>query len=149
MPKIYAPIYLLTTEAACWKCGRTQTVGALAGMQTDAPDSQSRRMVYYITSLPAELLALLVARLPRYRLHFSKTTRSEYFTNMCECGGNFGDFFLHSEPGEGFWPTVEDEARLVMIEELPLSGSFEIAADSETEGLELIFKYGTRVEGGS
>ncbi len=146
MTGIDTPIYLLTTEAACWKCHRPQTVGALAGARTDVNGRQTRLILYYIRVLPAEVLDLITARLPWYRVHFSATTRSEYYTNMCECGANFGDFFLYSEPGEGFWATSEDEARAIAIKELPLSGKFDIEADGETGGLDLLFEYGKQIE---
>ncbi len=63
---------------------------------------------------------------------------------MCECGANFGDWFLHSEPGEGgFFPTTEEEAHLIIVNELDLSEAVHVDADAIGSISALILKHGT------
>jgi hypothetical protein len=43
-----------------------------------------------------------------------------YYANICcSCGANFGDFFLHSEPGGAFCPMTEEHAVRMKITKLP------------------------------
>ncbi len=45
-------------------------------------------------------------------LHRSKTARQQYNTNFCRCRAKFGDFFVHSEPGCGFFPLDKETAQV-------------------------------------
>ena len=42
-----------------------------------------------------------------------------YYANICECGANFGDHFLFSEPRGAFFPETEAEVSRIICEELP------------------------------
>lgn len=65
---------------------------------------------------------------PRYQKHFSRLAGQAYFANLCECGANFGDFYLHSEPGGAFFPETDEIAARMTIQALPLKGEFELVA---------------------
>jgi hypothetical protein len=56
-------------------------------------------VLIYVTDLPASLLALLVDRSPRYRMHDLETAGFDYYMNRCECGATFGDHYLTGQPG--------------------------------------------------
>ncbi len=150
MTTIHPPIYLFTTQSDCWRCKRPQPVGALAGSVREEGETDiTTAMVYFITSLPDELLDLMVERLPRYRLHFSKTADREYYTDRCECGANYGDFVLHVVPGEGgLFPTLVEEANAIAVEELPLAARVEVEAGGESPSTGLILEHGRRLKSG-
>jgi len=46
----------------------------------------------------------------------------KYYANTCpKCRVLYGDFFLHAEPGAPFFPTDEEDAKLLYIKEIPIS----------------------------
>ena len=47
---------------------------------------------------------------------------------MCECGANFGDHYLYSEPGGAFFPETDEAAARMTIHPLRLEGEFELTA---------------------
>ncbi len=146
MTTIYPPIYLLSTESRCWRCGQQQTVIAVAG--SGPQEDLEPIKVHYIREMPGDLLDQVTARQPNYRLHRSRSTNSDYYTNMCECGANYGDFFLHSEPGDGgFFPTMREEAELITIEEL-LPNPVEVEFKAHSGLSPLIMEYATRKDSG-
>lgn len=58
----------------------------------------------------------------------SRTAGEAYYANTCECGANFGDFYLFSEPGGAFFPNTDDAARAIGLEPMPFSGTLKFAA---------------------
>lgn len=127
---LYPPIYLVTTTAQCWRCHTDQPVAAIGGtIPEDDLYDEGPRLVSFVTDMPDDLLDLIVERHPRYMLHRSRRANATYFTNMCRCGGNYGDFYLHSKPGAGtFWPTCGEDADLLAVHELPVDGPVELDA---------------------
>ena len=80
-----------------------------------------------------------------FKRKFSRTARSEYLANTCpKCGVMSGDFYLHSEPGGPFFPTTEEGARRLTIEEIPLPTSIRVRAGVGMGTGDLILKYGKR-----
>jgi hypothetical protein len=56
-----------------------------------------------------------------------------------------GDFYLHSEPGASFFPTEEDEAGSLTIEEVPIKGSIKVRAGLGVGVGELILEHAKRI----
>lgn len=53
---------------------------------------------------------------PTYHPSFSKTAKDTYWINHCEhCRANQGDWYLHDEPGGGFFPTNIESAMHIML----------------------------------
>lgn len=65
--------------------------------------------------------------------------------NTCGCGAHFGDFDLFSEPGGAFFPTEEAEAGQITIEELPLTGTFELDCSYGMGPGDLIFEHAKKL----
>lgn len=134
MNKVSSPIYLLRSSESCWKCGAVQEVVALAtrhlheddpdGDETDTEDEPI--ILDNISEMPQEVLDYIRAVHPRYEKRTSKTMGSAYYMNTCSCGAHFGDFYLYSEPGGAFFPDTEEQASHIAIEELPLTGTFDL-----------------------
>jgi hypothetical protein len=97
-----------------------------------------------ITKMPEAIFALMTAANSCYKLHHSHTVGAEYYANICDCGANFGDFYLFSEPGHAFFPMSVEEAAKTVITRLPLKGTFEICCAWEMSGMDFIFKHGVR-----
>jgi hypothetical protein len=70
-------LYLLTANAACWKCGRSQDVVAIAAQGLSEggepiPDTQDPRSLVVLSAIvemPSELLAFIQQRQPQYQRH--------------------------------------------------------------------------------
>ena len=141
------PIYLVTGQEECWRCGELQrAVELVAELTPSGPDDGAHlASLSNIEELPDEVLDLITERHRPFRLHRSKTAQQEYYTNFCQCGANFGDFFLHSEPGHAFFPLDEETARSMTVEELPLSGPIEVRASFGAGTEEFILAHAQRV----
>lgn len=150
--KIAAPIYLITSQEPCWRCGQPQNVVALAASNVDDgegffPPSElsAPLLLSNIVEMPASVVDAVCTRHPRYRKHLSRTIGQTYFANLCECGANFGDHYLHSEPGGAFFPETDETAARMTIQTLPLEGEFELTA-IYTQGVEdSIFTHAQRL----
>ncbi len=151
---VRAPLFLLTAPAECWKCHAEQSVIALGtqylecdGMicDTSSPGDSDLLLLSNITEMPEPVSTLLAARSTRYRKHASRTAGFAYYTNFCECGANFGDHFLFSEPNGPFFPTIDELAQRVTIETLPFKGTLEFDASWSEGGARLIHEHGRRV----
>lgn len=82
-----------------------------------------------VGSLPGPMRTFIQKRFPTFRLKYSKTTRSEYYASTCpNCGVLSGDFYLHSEPGAPFFPTTEEEAARLTVEEIPVASPVDVEA---------------------
>jgi len=49
----------------------------------------------------------------------------KYWTNICICTSNFGEFLLQFGPRGAFFPDTEEKAGLNAIEELLVNGTFD------------------------
>ena len=115
------PIYLVTGESGCWRCGATMSVVAILCENVETPD-EGPYILSNTTELPHELITFIQRRCPTYRLTYSKTVGGKYYANNCpKCGVISGDFYLHSEPGAPFFPTEKDEASSLTIEAVPVN----------------------------
>jgi hypothetical protein len=122
-------VYLLTANAACWKCGRPQDVVVIAAqglseggeLIPDTQDPGSLTILSAIEEMPPELLAFIQRRQHRYQKQYSRTAEMSYYANSCQCGALFGDHYLVSEPGGAFFP--EDRAEAARIKMTHISCS--------------------------
>jgi len=147
-----APLYLLSGETSCWKCGSEQVVIALAvadvqdedgWVNADHSEEGSEPMLLVgITSMPDNVAAYLRANHPGFCMRFSKTAGYSYYANTCKCGVIFGEFYLSAEPGAVFFPTTREEAARVLVTQLPFAGDLEFAASYSQGGIGMIFERG-------
>ena len=119
---------------------------AVAIIAPNVPDAQGETCILSnIRSLPGPMRMFIQKRFPSFRLKYSKTTESEYYANTCpKCGMLSGDFYLHSEPGGPFFPTSEEEAALLTLEEIPMEGPDEVESGWGVGTADLILKHGKR-----
>lgn len=146
--RIGSPIFLITSTEDCWRCGIPQPVIALAScsvLEADQDDEDAETsgpvILSSISRMPDEIERYLTSRFPRCQMHRSRTAGYAYFTNFCECGANFGDFYLHNEPGGAFFPTSEKEAEGMSVERLPFEGTFEFECSPGHSRGSFIFKH--------
>jgi hypothetical protein len=120
-------LYLLTANAACWKCGQPQDVVVIAAQGLSEggeaiPDTQdlgSLIILSAIEEMPSELLAFIQQRQPRYQKQYSRTAEMWYYANTCQCGALFGDHYLVSEPGGAFFPEHRADAARITMSRVP------------------------------
>jgi hypothetical protein len=122
-------LYLLTANAACWKCGKPQDVVVIAAQGLSEggepiPDTQDPRSLVALSAIaemPSELLAFIQQRQPRYKRQYSRTAEMSYYANTCQCGALFGDHYLVSEPGGAFFPEDRADAARIEMSRVPCS----------------------------
>lgn len=146
--RISSPIFLITSTEDCWRCRIPQPVIAMASCSVLEADEENGDaeisdpvILSNISRMPDEIASYLTTRFPRYQIHRSRTAGFAYFTNFCECGANFGDFYLHCEPGGAFFPTTKDEAEQMSVERLPFDGEFEFECSPSYGTGAFIFKH--------
>jgi len=136
--QVRCPLYLLRSTEPCWRCDLPQSVVALGthsllddGEGVGDPDDRlALILLSNIEAMPDAVLEYITQRNPRYVKQYSRTADSTYYANSCDCGANFGDFYLFSEPGGAFFPLSEEEAsrityhRMPFVGELPFQCSF-------------------------
>ena len=150
--RVHCPLYLVTSSEACWKCSRPQSVVALGthclmdgGNEVgESADRSDLILLTNITSMPFEIFKYIAQRNYRYMKRHSRTAGETYYANTCECGANFGDFYLYSEPGGAFFPDTDDTARAIRIHELPFTGLLEFECSYSQGGGEYILSLGQR-----
>ena len=151
--RVTAPIFLLRATESCWRCHASQEVIALAfkwhqDKDQDADEQPAEGEVLIldnINTLPKPLLDAIVSRHLHFEKRTSKTAGTAYYMNTCGCGAHFGDFYLFSEPGGAFFPTDEAEAAHITIEELPLTGTFELDCSYGMGLGDLIFEHAMKL----
>jgi hypothetical protein len=124
-----APLYLLESTEPCWKCGQPQSVIAIGSFNVECEgarigDGKNLILLSNVESMPDAVFAYVAARNNRFKKHHSYTADSTYYANTCECGANFGDFYLFMEPDGAFFPTTASAASKVIVEAMPFSGRF-------------------------
>lgn len=134
--RLKAPLYLLTSAEACYRCGATAPVVALACKefedQDDDPDeldgpTSEPVLIQSVTQMPDSLLKLIREVHPHYEKRRSRMADSEYFMNVCpNCRSHFGDFFLFSEPEGAFFPMTDEATAAITIRKLPIDQTVEI-----------------------
>ena len=124
--KILPPLYLVGMKINCWQCQHRMPVAALLAPNVEGTDNEVC-ILSDIVGLPKDILDYVQARVPSFKLKYSKTVGSRYYANTCpSCGSLSGDFYLHSEPGAPFFPTDEQEASVLYLTEIPTVGPVQV-----------------------
>jgi hypothetical protein len=152
---IHPPFYLLRSHEICWKCRAKSEVIAFAatGATDDTGDDEfeipdfSPMILKDIEELPEVLKASAVFHEPFLKKRRSNAAGIEYFMNLCPCGAPFGDYFLHSEPGHAFFPTQEEEAALIRIQEIDCASDLAFTGEFAGSIGMFIFESATFVSG--
>ena len=143
------PLYVLRTVARCPECSQAQHVYTLGcAAFHDAEDLRPVEQFHFlrrIGSVPAQVLALLKAKIPSYYLDHSEEDEPPYLMNHCRCGAQFDDDYLNGDIGAAFWPDTPEgyEAfklfRLLVDEAIPVESSYMLGGGEylDTEHAEL------------
>ena len=76
--------------------------------------------IEYVTDLSSSVVHTLERITPTYHRDGSKTADGTYWMNHCEhCGAKLGDFYLHDEPGDGFFVTTPESAADIKLYPVP------------------------------
>jgi hypothetical protein len=144
--QLSAPTYLVTGDWNCWRCGADMNVVALLCENAENPE-MGPFILSSTATLPRHVVEFVQRRCPSFRLTFSKTVGTKYLANNCpKCGVISGDFFLHSEPGAPFFPTEEDEARSLTLEQIPLTEPAAVDSGCGYGTGDLILQYARRID---
>lgn len=114
-------LYLAGIFVECWCCHKTTPVivpfspGAYFGFMNDGEPEfhylENAVRIHTPKTLPVFLQDYINQNLPFFKLGRSKTTGTTGWMNHCnQCGKLQGEFFLHSEPGEGFFLMDPEDA---------------------------------------
>jgi len=152
MLKIHCPLYLITSQEPCWKCGSSQTVVAIGthnlqdgeDVVCEVGDQTELLLLNNIASMPFKVFKYVAQRNHRYMKRHSRTAGSVYYANTCECGANFGDFYLFSEPGGAFFPETEADATSIKYHAMPFTGTLPFDCGYSQGIGELILSHGTQ-----
>lgn len=131
MTEISCPLYLLTSLEPCWKCGLCSDIVAIGtlnvknGLNKECGDENRGKLFLLknVTSMPLDVFKYIEQRNSRYMKRHFKTAGSVYYANSCECGANFGDFYLYTQLGGAFNPETESDASFIKYHEMPFSGA--------------------------
>jgi hypothetical protein len=121
---VSAPLFLISTMQPCNLCGNENMVAALATNNLSAEEEQEEEgfLLSYVEDLPAELLGEILKRQPNFAIRHSMTAGDSYFMTVCECGGQYGDHYVHKQLlNQAF--RAPDE---ITVQELPLAGTWVI-----------------------
>ena len=131
MVLVHSPSFVVGAKQDCWKCMASNEVITLATRTiAEAPgpiDFAEAGEIYllsYIEDMPAFVFQYMARLGPRYRKLFSMTAGHDYYANVCNCGANFGDWFLFSEPGRAWFPEARADISLTRAVALPFVDPF-------------------------
>ena len=150
--QVHCPIYLLTSSEPCWKCGTPQSVNAVGthGLHdgedevTEPGDKAELILLSNIVEMPFAVFKYVAQRNHRYMKRHSRTAGETYYANTCECGANFGDFYLYSEPGGAFFPDTDEAAQDIQIHTMPFTGSLKFDCSYSAGVGEYILRHARR-----
>lgn len=137
-----SPFYIVLNNRACWKCNNETSVIALAFDHLYlAEEDETGEVVWLgsedqfsffstVTFINNDARAIIERVFPFYKLGYSKTAEGRYWANHCEhCNALQGDFHLHSEPGEAFFPIEIDDCRKITL--LNVTTRFDLEIEAE------------------
>lgn len=131
--KMLAPVWLVESVSACWKCHETTRVFCLACAEVqvdedgavEGGDDGERIFISNLSVIDPRIEPMLRASAPGYALDYSKTQDARVWMNHCaRCGAKLGDFYLHEEPGGAFLPMTPEEAQFLRFKGLLEEGAF-------------------------
>jgi hypothetical protein len=150
-----SPLYLVRSFAECWKCQKEQSVIAIATRrirtsdfdQLGADGSVEPVFLTNIEAMPPAIVQYLAAVQPQFQKRRSKTMEMDYYANTCkDCGENFGDWFLFSEPEGAFFPMGAEQCKRISVAVMPFEGVFEFTCSYGGGTGEFIFAHAARVD---
>jgi len=117
---VSAPLFLISAMQPCNLCGKENMVAALAtnNLSADKEQEEDGFLLSYVEELPAELLGEILKRHPNFAIRHSMTAGDSYFMTVCECGGQYGDHYVHKQLLNQAFRTPDE----ITIQELPLAG---------------------------
>ena len=121
---VSAPLFLISAMQPCNLCGNENMVAALATNNLSAEEEQEEEgfLLSYVEDLPAELLGEILKRQPNFAIRHSITVEDSYFMTVCECGGQYGDHYVHKQLLNQVFRAPDE----VTVQELPLAGTWVI-----------------------
>jgi hypothetical protein len=130
---VTSPIFLLIANQACSLCGKENPIMSLATLNLSDPkdeefESEMRGegfLLSYIEALPDELLNQIFERHPNYRLEHSFTAATNYYMSVCECGGYYGDHYVHKQINSMAFL----EPNNLKIDKIPTNGTWVIPCE--------------------
>lgn len=147
--QIFPTIYLLSSYESCWRCQELTSVYTFAcsGIKTFDLDLQKGHFftLSYIEFLPKILLEIIQAASSRYYTDYSKTTKSNYYMNHCQCGAKLGDFYMYSEPGGAFFPINESDCKGITLKKLDIHEPVPVECSYHSPDCDLILRYAKSV----
>jgi hypothetical protein len=87
---------------------------------------------------------------PNYKKLYSRTADEEYYANVCECGANFGDFYLFSEPDGAWFPKDDSGVATARVLPVAVADPFEVECDfgaCKLRGTDTFFRGATVAQG--
>ena len=118
---IQPPLFMIGMKIPCWRCETRMPVIALLAPKVKDTEEQIC-VISDIEAIPRNILSFIQQRVPTFKLKHSMMAGKKYYANTCpKCRVLYGDFFLHAEPGAPFFPTDEEDAKLLYIKEIPIS----------------------------
>lgn len=139
------PVYLIGMMDLCWRCHARMPVVTILAPNVEGTEGEIC-ILTAIAELPEYLVTYIQGRVPTYKLKFSKTVKSKYYSNTCpKCGILSGDFYLHSEPGAPFFPTEIHEAASLYMTELPVREQIRVRSSLHVGSGELIMNNAKRI----
>lgn len=133
------PFYLVETETECWKCGKVQTMSALACHPVREEVYDDPAFIKYAEWMPKNLRQEIMDHNPRYGLVKRHTSGRTYYANSCECGAAMGDYDLHDPEGP-FSPAGDEGLEKIRVNKLDYSDAFRTIADPSWEQVERILE---------
>lgn len=142
-------LYLVQASERCWRCATATSVYCLAsdGFESEGFFCENEFTTWgYLNKVPSFLNEHFGQHCPSYFHDYSKKAGGAYCMNHCECGAKLGDFYLHNEPGGGFFQVCEKQASNVLITGVPpfQLGRYLLDASPGRQFPNLIFEFGLR-----
>lgn len=119
---VSAPLFLISAMQPCSLCGKENKVAALATNNLSVEEEDDGFLLSYVEQLPAELLDEIHKRHPNFAIRYSMTAGDSYFMTVCQCGGHYGDHYVHKQLLNQAFRAPDD----VTVQELPLAGTWVI-----------------------
>ena len=121
---VSAPLFLISAMQPCNLCGKENMIAAFATNNLSVKEEQEEDgfLLSYVEELPAELLGETLKHHPNFAIRHSMTAGDSYFMTVCECGGHFGDHYVHKRLLNLAFRTPDE----ISVQELPLDGTWVI-----------------------
>lgn len=119
-----SPLFLISAMQPCNLCGKENMVAALAtnNLSTEEEQEEDGFLLSYVEELPAEVLGEILKRHPNFAIRHSMTAGDSYFMTICECGGHYGDHYVHKRLLNLAFRAPDE----ITAQELPLAGTWVI-----------------------